>query len=622
MIQIIDLGSGSVDRTAPLNGHSCIIRSVEYAADGRTLAAVCDHGKASLLSAHRYPAYENLEGHEADVWALDVSPDGRYIASGSLDQTAKIWEMETGRLINTIHAHFPVVTLAFTADGQHLVTTADRNSAKVWPVSGGEADLELSGHGASVVSVAVDPRGRWIATGSRDQRARLWDSGTGELLRIYPEGSSHVTSLAFSPDGERLAIASKRQHATVRETLTGRQLCHMTGPKQEITKAVFSPDGLWLATASQDGFARIWDAATGEAIGSPMKGGSNQMRWIAFSPDGKRLLTNEAGMGAAGLGKAGNKVELWDIDSRRRLWDFSPHNAPTFAMCFSPDGRRIITGGGDNTVRIWSAFPWMPEDYPETDSSSMESRLELFKRDYWSQTIEQTPSSNRRITSYGWGEKNTSRHVKVISSPSRPVAPRPSDAGDDQIDLSTIYNAALNEVWQPVHDYFHLDLDLAALSPGKHLFEGLYFDIRGVIQLRLNDPRWMQFPASVDIPINRKIQKFHVVHSAVYYQPQAGEGPTIGTYRLHYEDGGNAIKTINYGIHLRTFLGASDPRTDCERSNLVWQWRKPTSRRSSSFRRLFKATYENPRPNERVTHIEFRSADTHTAPFLVGLTME
>jgi hypothetical protein len=343
------------------------------------------------------------------------------------------------------------------------------------------------------------------------------------------------------------------------------------------------------------------------------------LRWIAFSPDSKRLLTTQAGTEATGIRGSGDKiVELWDIASRRRLWEFSPHNAPAFAMCFSPDGRRIITGGGDNTVRVWTAFPWMPEDYPDTDTSSMASRLESFKRDYWSRVIRQTPSSDRRIVSYSWGRKNVSRHLGIISSPSRPIPPRASDHDENQIDLSTIYNAALDEVWQPIPSYFSVDLDLADLSPGKHVFEGVCFDIRGVIQLRLNGGRWMRFPAAVSIPVNRRISKFHVVHSAVNYQPRAGEGPTIGTYTLHYEDGGNTIRNINYGIHLRTFQGDYDRRTDCERANLVW------SREQMSWgrHRLFKATYENPRPNEKVTHIEFRSADVHTAPFLVGMTVE
>ena len=346
LIHVIDLGSE--DMTVRQARQPEVFRSVNYSPDGRVFAAASADGTISLMATQPQPAFINLEGHDGDVWAVDVSPDGQYIASGSLDQTAKIWEMKTGRLVNTIPVHFPVVAVAFTADSRHLVTNAHGDTARVWPVEGGEATLQLSGHGALVRSVATDPMGLWIATGSRDQKARLWDAATGELLRTFSAHVQSVTSLAFSPDGERLATASLDRHAIVWELETGRRRCEITGIDRVVTRILFSPDGRTVATSSFDDYARIWDADTGDLIGLPFKSPIFGMRNLAFSPDGKRLLTTGADTQASGSTDVNKAVTLWDVASGRRILEFHPHNAGTYAMAFSPDGTRIITGGGNN----------------------------------------------------------------------------------------------------------------------------------------------------------------------------------------------------------------------------------------------------------------------------------
>ena len=94
---------------------------------------------------------------------MAVSPDGQYVATGSLDQTAKIWEMQTGRLVNTFQVHYPVISIAFTAESRHLVTNAPGNTAKVWPIEGNGPGLELRGHEGLVFAVAVAKVGVAIA---------------------------------------------------------------------------------------------------------------------------------------------------------------------------------------------------------------------------------------------------------------------------------------------------------------------------------------------------------------------------------------------------------------------------------------------------------------------------
>ena len=170
--------------------------------------------------------------------------------------------------------------------------------------------------------------------------------------------------------------------------------------------------------------------------------------------------------------------------------------------------------------------------------------------------------------------------------------------------------------------YWHLDGDLAALSPVQHRFGEISFDVRCVIQLGIDVEDWTHFPRSVEIPIHRRIQRFHVIHATAHLPPGEGDGAVVGAYRLHFEDGDEILQPILYGRHLRSFWREGDLVNECSNAQLAWQWKEPARREIAKYHRLFMATFENPRPEVEVDHIEYVSGETIAAPFLVGMTVE
>jgi hypothetical protein len=118
------------------------------------------------------------------------------------------------------------------------------------------------------------------------------------------------------------------------------------------------------------------------------------------------------------------------------------------------------------------------------------------------------------------------------------------------------------------------------------------------------------------------MHRFHVVHATAYLPPEAGDGAVVGAYRIHFEDGQEALRQIVYGTHLRSYWQAIDLTHECTDAVLAWQWTEPARRETTKYHRLFMATFENPRPEATVTHIEFVTGDTAAAPFLVGMTVE
>ncbi len=162
------------------------------------------------------PRVTNLEGHTYSVYSVAFSPDGKRLATGSDDKSAKIWDLDSGKALTTLEGHTSAVwSVAFSPDGKRLATGSLDKSAKIWDLDSGKALTTLEGHTKSVQSVAFSPDGKRLATGSADNSAKIWDLDSGKALTTLEGHTNSVTSVAFSPDGKRLATGSADNSAKI-----------------------------------------------------------------------------------------------------------------------------------------------------------------------------------------------------------------------------------------------------------------------------------------------------------------------------------------------------------------------------------------------------------------------
>ncbi|MCA2555076.1 MAG: serine/threonine protein kinase, partial [Microcystis sp. M04BS1] len=127
---------------------------------------------------------KTLTGHSDSVLSVAYSPDGRYLASGSGDNTIKIWEVATGKELHTLAGHSSgVYSVVYSPDGRYLASGGGDNTIKIWEVATGKALRTLTGHSSRSLSVAYSPDSRYLASASIDNTIKIWEVATGKELR-------------------------------------------------------------------------------------------------------------------------------------------------------------------------------------------------------------------------------------------------------------------------------------------------------------------------------------------------------------------------------------------------------------------------------------------------------
>lgn len=373
-------------------GHTSTPKSIDISPDGKYLLTGNVDETAKLWDLETGAELRTFRGHKNAVYAA-FSPNGRFIATASHDHTARLWDAAAGKTIRTFRGHTNLLTsLAFTADGKFLVTGSGDKTAKLWDLSTGRALRTFIGHAKSVDSVALSRDGRFLVTGAEDG-ARLWNAETGAAIRTFTE--KNVSAVAVSADGKRVAGVYGTA-AALWDLATGKEVLTFDAPDLYGTYAMaLSRDGKTMATGHNYKSVQLWDLATGARIRNfkgtlvnPSGGGS--INSMALSPDGKSLAAN----------CTDGTATLWDLATGAEIRSFNRRGDAIKALALSPDGKYLAAAGRNS-----------PE--PVVWDLSAGERLPPFKGHWGSvNSVAFTPDSKSFVTG---GYDNTARLWEISS---------------------------------------------------------------------------------------------------------------------------------------------------------------------------------------------------------------
>ncbi|WPJ63597.1 hypothetical protein SMAC4_13655 [Sordaria macrospora] len=326
-----------------LEGHSGDVYSVAFSPDGQRLASGSEDETIKIWDPASGSCLQTLKGHSGDVRSVAFSPDGQRLASGSWDETIKIWDPASGSCLQTLKGHSGwVYSVAFSRDGQRLASGSEDETIKIWDPASGSCLQTLKGHSGDVRSVAFSPDGQRLASGSYDGTIKIWDPASGSCLQTLKGHSGWVYSVAFSRDGQRLASGSEDETIKIWDPASGSCLQTLKGHSGWVYSVAFSRDGQRLASGSEDETIKIWDPASGSCL-QTLEGHSGDVYSVAFSRDGQRLAS----------GSYDGTIKIWDPASGSCLQTLEGHSGDVHSVAFSPDGQRLASGSYDGTIKIW-----------------------------------------------------------------------------------------------------------------------------------------------------------------------------------------------------------------------------------------------------------------------------
>jgi WD40 repeat protein/predicted Ser/Thr protein kinase len=418
VIHLCDVRSG--EPRGQLIRHRGMVLGLAFTPDGQRLASAWADRTIRLWRVLDQAELQSVQGHPGEGKALAFLPDGRTLASACEESVACLWDLTAARSPIT-HATLAIsygfdsqTTLeatnlprgsidqrtvrrfgfTFTPEGGHFIATDREGTLGVWETRSARCVHSLPALGSNHWGVALSPDQRWLAAGMSSGKVNLWDwkerrlvktleipfewfgdlrfSRSGHFLfgrtvrndrtasvriwrtndwAIVPLGgtqSSNLYSVDLSPDDRLLATGYSHGEVRLGSFLTGERKTTTLYHAGAVTALVFSPDGRVLASATESGDVRVWNVVANREL--PTRRGHLAAYGAAFSPDGRRLAT--------GGGLAKDAVRLWDIATQREVLTLEAEGESFFQVAYSPDESALAATSFTGVTHLWRAPAW------------------------------------------------------------------------------------------------------------------------------------------------------------------------------------------------------------------------------------------------------------------------
>jgi WD40 repeat protein len=281
------------------------------------------------------------------ISALAYNSNGKFLAVAGSDGVIRVYDARPGdsataHLARTLTGHtLPVLAIGFS-DSNTLVSISADQTAKFWDINTGKL-LHSAGLGFGKAVIAAIAPGQPLLAGAALKQVRLWNYQTDELLRTFEANDSAVAALAFTPDGRLLVIGTTKGVIRVLEVASGKvaRMIDLDTPVRSLAASTNC-----IAVGYADGTLAVLKLGDQESI-PELKKHTGAITAVAFSANGEQFAS----------GSADKTVKVWDTETLKLVGSMEGHTEQVLAVVFSPDGHQMASGGADGNVNFWTVPP-------------------------------------------------------------------------------------------------------------------------------------------------------------------------------------------------------------------------------------------------------------------------
>ena len=340
LLRLFDIKQSRLVRT--LQGHHGAVNSVMFSPKGQRVLSASSDGTVKVWDIDEGKAVRTLSGHKDGVNTCAFSPDSRYIISGGDNGEIILWETTTGLQVNSLKSTASAVNaMALLPGGKFLLAAYQDRSLKLWNTITGHQEKIYRGHLKSVTAVAIFSKGRTAVSGSRDGRIIIWDIYSGDKRFNFKVTAEPITCISISPDDHRLLVGTEKGALLMLVPATGQVLWEVK-ETETVNSVAFSPDGKFILCTSPAKRFAMRDASSGKVV-QMYQGHFYGVHTAGFVSEGRKVIS---------IG-GDQTVKEWDAGTGRLLMTYKGHSSNVTAVAVSPDGRLLLSGSTDQKLILW-----------------------------------------------------------------------------------------------------------------------------------------------------------------------------------------------------------------------------------------------------------------------------